>query len=554
MARILMSGNELFDAIGAEGWTVFSGSPTTVVNQPGGRQTPQGNHGKHTFLLNTSIGLNQIAKTLPILATGAATGGYSEVYGRFAYNAFNSTAKTMFSLRNSFNGNFVGSIRMVDAGNPSFFIAVFNAAGTNLVQSALTKSVSTIISQPGAMTRVEFHFKCAASGGIWEIWVDDVLFLSNSALNTSNGATVVFDQIIIGQTEQVAQANGYDDIAINDLTGTVNNNRVGEGVILMVKGTREGRFSQLTNAFNTNKENYDHVNRPVTSYNETNNNSLYVGTNTPGLKDSYKMESLPAEIGGISALRVVANAVRNGAAITNAKLLLEPGVFPPAVAPTVGAPTAGGAGTAGDHQFVTVNKNGTGYSLPSPVSAILTLGAGNLQATLTVPVSTNPGITAREIYGTKANQGTTIAAGSNGQTLPQASIFVAANTLAASGTVYIVTSNGLELITYTGGGGTGTLTGCTGGSGLLSTGNTVLGPVFFIGVINDNTTTPFVFAIADASFGTLTVPVEFSSANIALPNGAFGGIENIFDRNTTTGLAWTHDEVEQIEAGLQLNV
>jgi hypothetical protein len=549
MARILLSGNELND-YRAEGWTEFSGSPTTSANQPGGRKTIQGNCGRFYFYLDASIGLNQIIKTLPNVATGAATGGYTEIFGRFAWHgAGNRTTRNLIAFRNSNTGLIVGFLYAVDSGGGNNqFVQARNGAGSSLGQSII--AFNNAPTTNGGFVRIEFHFKCAASGGIWEVWVDDTLFLTLSGLNTSNGATTVFDQVIIGQTDNTSIANYWDDICINDLTGTVNNGRVGEGVVMALFPTRTGTFSQLQNTYGTSVENFDHVNRLITPYNDPFNNSLYVGTSTPGKKDSYKMGSLPAEIGGIGALKVIANAVRNGAAITNAKMLLQPGVRAPN-STVGGAVAAGGVGTAGDHQFVVVNRIGLGYSLPSALVAPLTFGAGNNQANLVVPVSSSPLVTARDIYASKANTGTTIAALSNGQVLPQGTINVGSTTgFAAAGTILVTTSDGLQLVTYTGVTAT-SFTGCTGGSGTMVTGGFVVQALYLVGTLNDNVTTAFPFNLADGSFGTLQAPVESSSPNLALPNGGFGYIESIFDKDPITGNAWTKDHVEEIEAGLQ---
>jgi hypothetical protein len=68
---------------------------------------------------------------------------------------------------------------------------------------------------------------------------------------------------------------------------------------------------------------------------------------------------------------------------------------------------------------------------------------------------------------------TTIAAGSNGAVLPQATINVAsAQGAPASGQIYVTTSGGVQTVTYTGTTAT-TFTGCTGGSGTMSTGGAV---------------------------------------------------------------------------------
>jgi hypothetical protein len=69
--------------------------------------------------------------------------------------------------------------------------------------------------------------------------------------------------------------------------------------------------------------------------------------------------------------------------------------------------------------------------------------------------------------------GTTIAAGSAGASLPQATINVASTTgFVAAGTVYVRTAAGLQTVTYTGITGT-SFTGASGGTGLMSLGGTV---------------------------------------------------------------------------------
>lgn len=68
---------------------------------------------------------------------------------------------------------------------------------------------------------------------------------------------------------------------------------------------------------------------------------------------------------------------------------------------------------------------------------------------------------------------TTIAAGSNGQTLPQSTINVASTTnFPTSGQILVSTTAGQQRVTYTGTTAT-TFTGCTGGTGTMSTGNQV---------------------------------------------------------------------------------
>lgn len=86
------------------------------------------------------------------------------------------------------------------------------------------------------------------------------------------------------------------------------------------------------------------------------------------------------------------------------------------------------------------------------------------------------------------NTSTTIAAGSNGAILPQATLNVASATIfPASGTLNVFSSAGWQTITYTGKTAT-TFTGCAGGVGTLTTGNNVngLNPLSFFSKIYVN--------------------------------------------------------------------
>lgn len=79
-------------------------------------------------------------------------------------------------------------------------------------------------------------------------------------------------------------------------------------------------------------------------------------------------------------------------------------------------------------------------------------------------------------YVAQTNRATTIAVGSNGLNLPQATINVASTTgFPASGTIRVITngnSGGTQTVTYTGVTAT-TFTGCAGGTGTMATGNSV---------------------------------------------------------------------------------
>jgi hypothetical protein len=158
------------------------------------------------------------------------------------------------------------------------------------------------------------------------------------------------------------------------------------------------------------------------------------------------------------------------------------------------------AGQIGNAQFSRVILQGTstsGAAIPlllqdtAPISVTFQDGYSyDLQIRVLVvntsPISPNPVVPARFVFDVLAHQEasftTTIAVGSNGAALPQATINVASTAgFATSGSIFVNTSNGYQLVTYTNTTGT-SFTGCSGGTGTMSTG----GGVTSVGLVLDN--------------------------------------------------------------------
>ena len=99
-----------------------------------------------------------------------------------------------------------------------------------------------------------------------------------------------------------------------------------------------------------------------------------------------------------------------------------------------------------------------------------------------------------------ADASSTLASGENGLSLPQGTLTVASGTnFATSGKLLVTTDDGIQVVTYTGK-STNDLTGCTGGTGRMSTGGAVTQAM-----IGNNTATTYSIDLADGSL-TSTIP------------------------------------------------
>jgi hypothetical protein len=164
------------------------------------------------------------------------------------------------------------------------------------------------------------------------------------------------------------------------------------------------------------------------------------------------------------------------------------------------------AGSAGATATVAPGGGGTGNTFPIPGSYVA-MGAGGSKSDANFGMITTTGtMTNAQIMcasatfdlgrsadgsftcaigtptgNTTTAGSTTIAAGSNGQSLPQSTINIASSTnFPTASTVFVTTSAGIQTVTHTGK-GTGTLTGCSGGTGTMTTGGAVVSAGGYVG-------------------------------------------------------------------------
>lgn len=137
-----------------------------------------------------------------------------------------------------------------------------------------------------------------------------------------------------------------------------------------------------------------------------------------------------------------------------------------------GATTVATAPSPADSGTTLKVAPGTGVVLPSVDPFNVTVAATGVQIDRTNA----------EVVTMSAVARTTVASGSNAAVLPQATIHVASSSdfNSGGGTFGIVTTDGIvQVIAYTGK-GSGTLTGCTGGTGTMHTSDPVVGDDFTI--------------------------------------------------------------------------
>jgi hypothetical protein len=141
-----------------------------------------------------------------------------------------------------------------------------------------------------------------------------VLNLTN--IDTKNGGTGSVIDYVHYYTSAVHGVK-YDDIYINDGSGSVDNDFWGDIAIKTLVANGAGNSTQLTSSTGANWSTTDEA------FNTTPNTTDYVGASTPGLKDTYSLVDLPAGTPLIKYISVGLYAAKSDAGSISARRVLR---------------------------------------------------------------------------------------------------------------------------------------------------------------------------------------------------------------------------------------
>ena len=152
--------------------------------------------------------------------------------------------------------------------------------------------------------KLDYHVKIAGSsnGGIVEVKIDDVLLLSKKCGTCSNSTqSFKIQQITFGYdsyTNKIGTDIWWDDIAVNDTNGDVNNSWCEDGSVLDMPVT-SATTTQFTPSSGSNIEN---INSAIT------NDETYNSSQTVGHVDLYKVKDL--DLDNSSTVNAVTSVIR----------------------------------------------------------------------------------------------------------------------------------------------------------------------------------------------------------------------------------------------------
>jgi hypothetical protein len=145
----------------------------------------------------------------------------------------------------------------------------------------------------GALTTAyqmyEVRFLVDNAAGLLDVWVDGVSQVSDSGIDTREGAVDTVGFFYIGDVNGIVANDGkrFDDIAINDTSGSINNSWCGQGAVVGCVPIADGTTTEFSLFPDTGEDSYEDIDeRPP------NSDTDYVFATAVEQDDLYDMTDL----------------------------------------------------------------------------------------------------------------------------------------------------------------------------------------------------------------------------------------------------------------------
>jgi hypothetical protein len=241
------------------------------------------------------------------------------------------------------------------------FIRVYRgtSAGTLLGTSVLTLP-------PDQWHTVEVRWQITSlTVGIVEVWVDDTRWLNLTGVDNTNTANANIQTIILGENItgiSIGNYYAFDDLAINDTNGTINNGQIHDGRVVLLKPNGAGSNTGLTRGGTDTGNNWNQENELPPSMTQ------YVFSSTVATRDTYALEDVPAGSWAVNCAEVLAYGQNSDTGTGSLGLTVKSGA-------TTNEGTAQSLGTAAQY-FRQLYETDPNTSAAWTVAAVSALEAG----------------------------------------------------------------------------------------------------------------------------------------------------------------------------------
>jgi len=274
MTRLLTCGWETNDVNEVGTNTIGASSTMTLVNT---NPTPRGANWCIKMLATNTTG-NIVYKTISIPSR-------IDIWVRFAFFAHGYTAEYQIAGINDTNGTTITALTFSSTG-------VFRAYNGSIQNAVIGQS-------PGAYAQdgwhvVEWHHQMTSTvQGITEVWINGNQVISFSGDNTYSGSLLATGALTLGQyvsNYATGQYTAYDDLAVNDTNGTINNGRPGDGRVVLLTPNGAGSATALSRGGTDTGANWSQTSELPPSMTQ------YVTSSTVAARDLYAMSDLTGTV------------------------------------------------------------------------------------------------------------------------------------------------------------------------------------------------------------------------------------------------------------------
>jgi len=266
MSRLFTDGAEAGDTLA---WTIVGSG---ITSQAGTARI-----GGRAYQFNPGASSTSLRKDI----TAA-----SEFYVRMVFQ-YNNTNVTPGFEWDSSGASVLGSWRVNSSQNAEIRV------GSTL------SFTGTEIFQLNTWYVIEIHVKIADAGGVIEYKVDGVLNAGFSG-DTKPGSDTQAARLFLVKYGNSSTIAYFDDFAVNDTTGVVDNSWCGDAHIYALTPNANGNSSQFTGSDGNSTDNYLLVDEVP-----SNSDTDYVESLTSGHKDFYGLSDLPSLPSGSTISRVL---------------------------------------------------------------------------------------------------------------------------------------------------------------------------------------------------------------------------------------------------------
>lgn len=296
MTRLLTCGYETGDVNEAGASTIGAAMTMTAVNA-----SPAPRAGAYCLRMGPTG--PTVAVSYKTIALPAAK---TEVWVRFAFmcHGLLSNNEPMIALFNDAAGN--GQCGITYSVADGLLRAYRGPTLTNLLGTS-----GTAFAQD-AWHVIEWRTQILTlTTGATEVWLDGNRVINFSGDN-SNTAALNVQTLQLGFSLSISGSVAgsylaFDDIAVNDVAGSVNNGRAGDGRVVLLSPNGAGTTTQFVRGGTDTGANYSQVNELPPSLTQ------YVGSPTVGNRDLYTLQDLPVAVQSINVVEVLALAQNSDA-------------------------------------------------------------------------------------------------------------------------------------------------------------------------------------------------------------------------------------------------